>query len=291
MTTVLTAIITGVVVLLAGSVPWGGFSTLNLRIGTTVPWAILPMTVYLAAYWGFLSGRWGDPESAATRRANLRANRLSPAMWGRSLAAGSLGFAALLALLAFAARLVRLPATPPMVMPSAMPVITAFLLIVMQSIMAGVTEEAAFRGYMQSPIERHYGVIIAIVINGALFGLLHFSSHPNDVLLMLPYYIAVAAVYGGLTWATDSILPALVLHSFGDIVVLTRLWVTGRPEWQLFETPPSLVWERGIDVSFAITTTVFVVFAVCTTWSYVALWRLRERGMAMSSLARDTIPI
>jgi membrane protease YdiL (CAAX protease family) len=291
MTTILTAAITGVVVLLAGSLPWGAFSALNLRIGTTVPWAILPMAVYLAAYWGFLGGRWGDPESAAIRRANLRANRLPLAMWGRSLAAGALGFAALLALLAFAARLVRLPATPPIVMPAAMPVMTAFLLIVMQSIIAGVTEEAAFRGYMQSPIERQSGVIIAIVVNGAFFGLLHFSSHPNDVLLMLPYYIAVAAVYGGLTWATDSILPALVLHSVGDIVVLTRLWVTGRPEWQLFETPPSLVWEHGVDASFAIATTVLIVLALCTTWSYVALRRMGERGVAMASVDRDTIRV
>ena len=275
MTTILKAIVTGVVVLLAGSVPWGGLSALNLRIGTTIPWAILPMAVYLAAYWGFLSGRWGDPESAAARRANLRANMLPSGMWGRSLAAGALGFGALLALLALAARVVRLPATPPIVMPAAMPLMTAFLLIVMQSIMAGVTEEAAFRGYMQSPIERQYGVIVAIVVNGVLFGLLHFGSHPNDVLLMLPYYIAVAAVYGGLTWATDSILPASVLHSVGDIVVLTRLWVTGRPEWQLFETAPSLVWDHGVDLSFAVTTTVFIVLATCTAWSYVALRRLR----------------
>ena len=291
MTTILTAIVTGVVVLLAGSVPWGGLSALNRRIGTTVPWVILPMAVYLALYWGFLSGRWGDPERAAARPANLRANRLPPGMWGRSLAAGALGFAALLALLALAARLVRLPATPPIVMPAAMPVITAFLLIVMQSIVAGVTEEAAFRGYMQSPIERQYGVIIAIVVNGVIFGLLHFSSHLNDVLLMLPYYVAVAAVYGGLTWATDSILPALVLHSVGDIVVLTRLWVTGRPEWQIFETAPSLVWEHGVDASFAITTAVFIVFVVCTTLSYLALRRMRERRMVMPAVDGDTMPV
>ena len=56
------------------------------------------------------------------------------------------------------------------------------------------------------------------------------SSHPRDVLLMLPYYVAVSAVYGGLTWAADSILPALVLHSAGDVVVLTRWWAIGRPE-------------------------------------------------------------
>ena len=36
----------------------------------------------------------------------------------------------------------------------------------MQSIVAGVTEEAAFRGYMQSIIERRYGIVMAILVNG-----------------------------------------------------------------------------------------------------------------------------
>src|SRR4030095_14742859 len=141
----------------------------------------------------------------------------------------------------------RFPSCAPITTPAGMPALTAFLLLVMASIVAGVTEEAAFRGYMQSMIERRYGVTLAILVNGTLFGLLFFGNHPRDVLLMLPYYVAVSAVYGGLTWAADSILPALVLHSGGDIVVLTRWWATGRPEWQVAATPPTLVWERGAD--------------------------------------------
>ena len=121
-----------------------------------------------------------------------------------------------------------------------MPIATAFSLIVMGSIVAGVTEEAAFRGYMQGPIERRYGLAAAILVNGTLFGLLHFPTHPADVLWMLPYYIAVSAVYGGLTWAANSILPALVLHVAGDVVVLTRWWLTGRPEWQIGPTASHL---------------------------------------------------
>ena len=70
---------------------------------------------------------------------------------------------------------------------------------------------------------------------------------------MLPYYIAVSAVYGGLTWAANSILPALVLHAVGDIVVLTRWWLTGRPGWQIGSVPPPLVWESGIDAHFVLT--------------------------------------
>ena len=34
---------------------------------------------------------------------------------------------------------------------------------------------------------------------------------------MLPYYVAVTAVYGGITAAANSILPALVLHTVGDV--------------------------------------------------------------------------
>lgn len=298
MMTILTAVLTGVLVLVAGSLPWAGFggitglSALNFRFGTFAPWVILPMALYLWAYWRFIGGEWGDPISAASRRSNLRANRLPPRMWAASLSAGAVGFAALLALLTLAARVVRLPSSAPIVTPAAMPVVTGFLLIVMQSIVAGVTEEAAFRGYMQGPIERQYGVIVAILVNGTFFGLLHFGNHPGDVVPMLPYYIAVAAVYGGLTWATDSILPALVLHSAGDVVVLTRWWITGLPEWQLSPTPPSLVWEHGVDASFVMATAAFIVLAVFTVGAYVSIRRLRERAVpVMSPVNRDTIAI
>ncbi len=281
MTTIVTAVITGVLVLLAGTLPWGGFGpligvgALNLRIGTAVPWAILPMALYLWAYWQFLGGAWGDPGDAAQRRVNLRANRLRASVWRASLAAGVVGFGALLALLAVAARLVNLPSSVPIPTPPEMPVITAVLLLVMQSIVAGVTEEAAFRGYMQGMVERRYGVSVAILVNGTLFGLLHFGNHPRDVLLMLPYYIAVSAVYGGLTWAADSILPALVLHAVGDIVVLTRWWATGRPEWQLTSTPPPLIWDSGLDASFVLATVAAIVLALVTAWAYGMVRRLR----------------
>jgi membrane protease YdiL (CAAX protease family) len=280
MTTILPAVFTGVVVLLAGNLPWAVLGARNLDIGTAVPWAILPMSLYLWAYWRFISGGWNAPVDAAWRRADLRANKLPVGLWGLSLAAGALGFSALLALLAVAARLVQLPSSAPIATPPDMPVMTAILLLVMQSIVAGVTEEAAFRGYMQSPVERRYGLTVAILVNGTLFGLLHFSSHPGDVLLMLPYYIAVAAVYGGLTWACDSILPALVLHSAGDIVVLTRWWATGLPEWQLAATPPPPVWERGIDASFALAVISAVVLALLTARAYAAVRHVRVRALA-----------
>jgi uncharacterized protein len=294
MSTSFGAIGIGVLVLLAGNMPFNALRTWNLQSGTAVPWAILPAALYLWVYWRFIGGRWGAPASAAARRRNLRANGLSRRVWLASLAAGGCGFAALVALLAFAARLVHLPASSPIVTPPAMPVVTALSLILMASIVAGVTEEAAFRGYMQGPIERRYGLAVAILVNGTLFGLLHFPTHPNEVLWMLPYYIAVSAVYGGLTWAANSILPALVLHMVGDVVVLTRWWLTGRPEWQIGPLPPPLVWDSGIESQFVWTAIASVVLVAATAVAYTVVRRLRttEREPAVSALKQgDTLCI
>jgi membrane protease YdiL (CAAX protease family) len=279
MSTIPAAIGVGVLVLLAGNVPFNALRAWNLRAGTAIPWAILPAALYLWAYWRFIGGSWGAISSAATRRQNLRANALSPRAWAASLGAGLIGFGALVALLVLAARLVRLPSSP-LVTPPDMPVATAFALLVMASVVAGVTEEAAFRGYMQGPIERRYGLATAILVSGTLFGLLHFPTHPADVLWMLPYYIAVSAVYGGLTWAADSILPALVLHAAGDIVVLTRWWLTGRPEWQIGPTQPPLVSESGIDTAFVLTTIAAIALVFATAVAYRAVQRVRIRELA-----------
>jgi hypothetical protein len=40
-----------------------------------------------------------------------------------------------------------------------------------------------------------------------IVGLVHYPNHPTAVLTMLPYYIGVAAVYGGLTSRTVTASP------------------------------------------------------------------------------------
>jgi membrane protease YdiL (CAAX protease family) len=267
--TILLAIVSGVAVLVTGN--WVAVLIgMQMSGGSPLPWSVLPVALWLWAWWQFLSGKWAAAEGGESRRALLRANRVPARLWLPALGAGLLGFGALLALLSLASRVVQLPAGLPITTPPGMPVVTIVLLLTMQSIIAGVTEEAAFRGYMQSLIERQHGLLIAIVVNGILFGLLHFTNHPRDVLLMLPYYVAVAAVYGGLTWATDSILPAVVLHSAGDVVVLTRWWATGLPEWQL---------TRGASHGSLVTPTlVLLVLSFATIVSYRRVHTLsRER--------------
>lgn len=267
MTTVLAASGLALLVLLSGSIPWAVLGTWNHRFGLLVPWAVAPMALYLWAYFSFLDGRW-MAAGAGSRRANLQANRLPGSIWLVALPAGLLGIVAILALLVVVSRLIHLPAGAAITAPVGMPVATMFALLVMQSLVAGVTEESAFRGYMQSIVGRRFGVSVAVFAGGILFGLLHFPNHPTDVLTMLPYYVAVSAMYGGLTWATGSILPALVLHSVGDSVVLTRWWLTGRPEWQLSASAPPLVWDAGVDAAFVAAVAVTAMAGIATAWAY-----------------------
>ena len=108
-------------------------------------------------------------------------------------------------------------------------------------------------------------------MNGTLFGLAHVGHHPAAVFSMLPFYIAVAAVYGGLTYATNSILPGLALHAGGNVFSLTRLWVTGKPEWQLSGAVTPLVWETGVDAAFAGHLAALALISAAAVWAYVEL--------------------
>ena len=277
---VVRALLAGLVVSLAGITPWGGiagYSGLagwNLRVLVKVPWAIAPMALYLWLYFRYLNGAGWPRSTAATRRASLRANSLSGDLWSMSLVAGFIGLATLIPLTSIMGRLFTLPVeAKPIDVPAGMPFITTFLLLVMSSIIAGVVEESAFRGYMQGPIERRHGFVVAILVSGVMFGLGHFNHHPAAVLEMLPFYIGVAAIYGGLAYATNSILPGIVLHAGGDIWSLTRLWTTGQPDWQLTPAAPALILQTGVDAGFVTSVVAFMILSAAAVWAYIGIAR------------------
>jgi membrane protease YdiL (CAAX protease family) len=288
------AIPAGLLVLFAGSIPWSGiagYSCLagwNLRVFVALPWAIAPMSVYLFLYWKFLGGSGWPRATGNTRRMCLRANPLPGEVWGMSMLAGLVGLAATQPLLHIISRLVSLPGEArPITVPSGMPPVTMFLLLVMASIVSGVVEEAAFRGYMQGPIERRHGPVVAILLSGAVFGLLHYNHHPSAVVTLLPYYIAISAVYGGLAATTNSILPGLALHAGGDVFSLAREWATGLPEWQTAPAPPALIWETGVDFAFVRSVLVFALLGGAAVLAYGATRRAVRAAGATGNPTRS----
>lgn len=269
MRVIVQAVFIGMLVVLAGTIPRNLLFAANLRYFPSVPWAVPLTAVYLWFFWRYLDGAW-DPESTAEeRRASLRANHLAGRVWAWALVAGGLGIVALVLALRVANRLVVLPQQQ---LPDLgqVPKLTILSLLLMAAPVAGIVEEAAFRGYMQGPIERRHGLAIAILITGTMFAV----AHLDFTLILWPYYVAVAAIYGTVTYLTQSILPAVVLHTAGNLYSNFDLWLHGQAEWQAAAGPSALIWKTGADKPFWIASLSLLLVAAGMVWAY---FKLAER--------------
>jgi membrane protease YdiL (CAAX protease family) len=273
------AVLTGGLVAVAGTTPWAVLVSLNIKHGSAVPWAVPPTALYLWLFWRWIRGAGWPRSTAEARRVLCRANPVSDDAWAMALVAGLLGLVAVLLFQGVMGRLVTLPQQQD-IDPSQYPIMTVALWVLMSAAVAGVTEEAAFRGYLQGPIERRHGPVLAILITGLLFGLMHFT-HPEVTLVLLPFYLAVAAVYGMLAYLTNSILPSVVLHGGGNVFAAFALFAGGRSEWQATAMPKPSIWETGADASFWILVALTLVVGAAAVWAYAALARV----------AKNTLPL
>ena len=58
--------------------------------------------------------------------------------------------------------------------------LTVLCILLAAAVEAGVVEEAAFRGYMQAPIERRYGPRVAIVIVSVAVSYTHLDVYKRQ---------------------------------------------------------------------------------------------------------------
>lgn len=96
--------------------------------------------------------------------------------------------------------------------------------IALISILAGVCEELAFRGWIEGFSQQYLSVIGAFFLTNILFGLAHFIT---------PLYALIAFLIGSLlsltTWYWDNLLGAMVIHSVYDFLALAWLLKFKRP--------------------------------------------------------------
>jgi membrane protease YdiL (CAAX protease family) len=275
---VVRAVVTGGLAAVLGTTPWALFISLNTKHWSAVPWAVPPTALYLWLYWRYVRGAGWPRSTAEARRINSRVNALPDSAWGLAIVAGLLGLVALLRFQGVWGRLVSLPQQRD-IDPSQFPVLTLAVWVIMSALVAGVTEETAFRGYMQRPIEQRHGPVVAILATGTMFGFAHFA-HPEVTVVLLPFYLGVATVYGMLAYLTDSILPGIVLHASGNIFGALSLFAGGRSEWQGPPTSQALVWETGFDSDFWGMFAGLVVVGAAAVGAYVALARMRTGQLA-----------
>jgi membrane protease YdiL (CAAX protease family) len=262
------AVLTGMLIMIAGTIPRNIIFAANLRFYPGVPWAVPVTAAYLWFFWQYLNGSGPPPSTAAARRASLRANGLPGRVWAWALLAGTLGIVALVLGLNLLNRVVTLPSQQ---LPTFAGVsqFTVVSLLLMAAPVAGIVEEASFRGYMQGPIERRYGPLVAILITGTMFAVAHLDFTP----ILWPYYVAVAAIYGMVTYLTKSILPAVVLHTGGNLYSNFDLWLHGQAEWQARSGPVPLIWTTGPDRAFWMSSLAFAAAVIATVWTFTRLRR------------------
>ena len=98
-------------------------------------------------------------------------------------------------------------------------------------------------------------------------------AHLDFRLVLWPYYVAVAAIYGTVTYLTSSVWPAIVLHTGGNIYSNVDLLLHGRAEWQASSTAGSVGWATGIDAALVSASAALVLVGGATVWAHVMLAR------------------
>jgi membrane protease YdiL (CAAX protease family) len=93
---------------------------------------------------------------------------------------------------------------------------------------APVAEEFFFRGFFYTALRTRFSVIAAALIDGALFGVIHYDFSGADMLLILPPLAALGFIFCLVYERTGSILPVIALHAVNNTIaygVQADAWV------------------------------------------------------------------
>ena len=100
------------------------------------------------------------------------------------------------------------------------PIQTAIPLALALSLTAGIIEELVFRGYIQTILERSYGIFISFFVTAFIFALLHFLPS----ILLLPYMI-VSMAFSYVAYKSRSIIPGVIAHAAFDFIAIMLIFI------------------------------------------------------------------
>ena len=246
---VLRSILTGLAVSSLGIGIW-------LLMVSIIPglWSFVAMAGILIIYWMYFSGSWNPASTRDFRRFCMRQIKLKKLVWIWGLIAAF----SIILLLHWGFQLTfRIHEFQPEIFKTSSylnhyPAWTAWSLIIMASLVAGICEEIGFRGYMQVPLEKKYGPVIGISITSLVFVVVHL--HQAWASGLLPAIFAISFIIGYLAYATRSLIPGIIAHVSFDIINFAYWWsdVIGT-----FKHQP--IGITGVDTHFIITVAVVLL--------------------------------
>jgi uncharacterized protein len=83
---------------------------------------------------------------------------------------------------------------------------------------APFAEEFFFRGFFYRALRSRYSVIVAALIDGVLFGVIHFDFSGADALLILPPLALLGFMFCLVLEKTGSLWPVVGLHAFNNAI-------------------------------------------------------------------------
>lgn len=244
------AALSGFLVSTSGVAIWSLF-----LFGIKPPWSILPMLAALFFFCKFFSGRCQSDKKHETRQRYFRAVKLSPEIWKWGLTTAVFFIVVIQSSFVVTFRIFEFPAkqfTADYKILDKMPLFTAWAILSMSAIVAGICEETGYRGYMQVPLEGKYGPRQAIIISSILFTLIHLSK--SWAYPILPHIFFASVMLGILAYRSGSLIPGIFGHSILDIFNYSFWWsgITGGfKKLTIFKT--------GIDIHFVVWTSVFLL--------------------------------
>jgi membrane protease YdiL (CAAX protease family) len=239
------------------------------------PWSIVAMGAVLCVYWKYFSGSWWPKSTAQARRNRFRATRLAKSVWGWSLFAAMVGVLVMEAGLVITFRILEFPAESWALEYdlSATPLWLAWLFVIMAALVAGITEEVGFRGYMQVPLEKRYGPATGITVVSIVFVISHFNQAwaPS----MLVHLFAISVLWGILAYASGSLIPGVISHAAVDVFSFSYWWtdIAGT-----FDKRP--IAETGIDAHFVVWVVIFVASVALFFWAARKTLAARRKKMS-----------
>jgi len=246
-----------IVGLLVGMIAANIWPLLLLKLG--MPIAGVAELAFLGAYVWWVSGG-GPPRSLKAFRAdNFRVRSLSAAQWSWGLIA-ALSFAATVhAALVLLFRIVPFPAAAFhrgydfSFIPSHQ---MQWLACIVSALSAGICEETGFRGYMQRPIEKSSGPVVAIAVSSVTFMLIHLTKD-WALLGMVPIVLGAGVLLGVLARTSGTLLFCILGHWFMDIGLFAYWWtqIAGT-----FSQRP--IAETGVDLAACLEALVFAAVLI-----------------------------
>ncbi len=231
---------------------------------------------FLALYVWWSSGGGPPNTLRAARAENFRNLSLSAAQWMWGIVAAVSFAATIHAALVLLFRVVPFPAAAFhrgydfSFIPSRQ---MQWLACVVSALSAGICEETGFRGYMQRPIEKSSGPIVAITISSLVFLLLHLTKD-WALVGMVPIVFGAGVLLGVMARASGTLLFCMLGHWIMDIGLFAYWWtqIAGN-----FSQRP--VAETGLDKALCAE---ILVFAIVLMVLLIAIRRLGElRSLAV----------